>query len=426
MPLIKPPTPSSTPQASSSTTKQVPPFAACPRPNFVEGKEDWLQITSPKHFTNFDICPDCYNTSFKPTAYAQFISPAPPRPQVVSTRCDFSDLWIRIAWAWLFSQGAPDLSLLGQVAEIQDSEGACPNLAQISSGESSRDGDNEKPSTTRTWYCLLNPQTGSLIEDLTVCSDCISHIYTICPCLRGIFAAAAGGQPCLATCDLMISGEARTLMYMDQIIDVAETTISTGTRDVEPLTSFVRKWAAIPTCGKFKRVQGQKCYSIPTQVPEWTICEECYITHVEPLSTSTSSPSSASSPSPILPQISASPYPPPSGFTCQLYSARLQQYFADALSTSDLGGLRTKILARDRKLQETKQELERLKLALAQQRMQMKAHQDMALIAQQSAFSSSLAWQMGGGYKPVSWFQVMVNGDVGIWWSGWMKWADVT
>jgi septal ring factor EnvC (AmiA/AmiB activator) len=81
----------------------------------------------------------------------------------------------------------------------------------------------------------------------------------------------------------------------------------------------------------------------------------------------------------------------------------LQQYFQDAVSTNDLATLRQKIVARDRKLQETKQELERLKIQLAQQNMQIRSHQQMALINQQSALSSSLAWQVSSGWiKPVS------------------------
>ncbi|KAF2662514.1 hypothetical protein K491DRAFT_585259 [Lophiostoma macrostomum CBS 122681] len=390
MPLIKPPTPLSKPSTPQAASKQVPPFIQCPRPTWVADKSDWLQITSPTHFTNFDICPDCYNASLKPAAYARLISPAPPRPEGVSTRCDFSDLWIRVAWAWLYSQGAPDLTLLGQVADVQDPEGTCPNLAQKESGHEG----SEKPSATRTWYCLTDPKTDGLIEDMTVCSDCVSHIYTVAPCLRDIFAAAGCSRQVLATCDLMVPNEARTLKYLDQFINVAEKTMETGTRDVTPLTDFVKKWATVPPCRMFERVQGEKCYTLATQAPEWTICEECYITHVHPLH--------ASSPEPrLLSQISASSHPPPAGFACQLYSPRLQQYFQDAVSTNDLASLRQKIMARDRKLQETMQELERLKMQLAQQNMQIKSHQQMALINQQSALSSSLAWQVSSGWiKP--------------------------
>lgn len=394
MPLLKTSAPlTSSASASAPAKRQVPPFTNCTRTSFISDKSDWLHITSPQYFTNFDICPDCYEISLKPTNYAHFISPAPPRPEGVSTRCDFSDLWVRIAWSWLYMQNAPDLSLLGQVAEVQDPQGSCPNLDR--ENEDVKNG--EKPSATRTWYCLLDTKTGGMVEDMTVCSDCVSHIYTIMPCLRGIFAPAAGGQQALATCDLMLPASEsamyseRTLTYLDRFIEVAEKTLETGQRDVTSLTDFVKKWASVPVCKPFKRVTGERCYSFSTQVPEWTVCEECYLTHVHPLYSNSPQPM-------ILSQISQSPSPPPSGFQCQLYSPRLQQYFQDAVSTNDLQGLRQKVLARNHKLEEVKRELEKLKMAYAQQKTQANYHWQMMQMQQQSAMVTSLAWQVGGSW----------------------------
>jgi hypothetical protein len=289
---------------------------------------------------NFDICPDCFNTSIKPTPYARYVTPAPPKPDEVSTQCDFSSLWIRIAWAWLYTQNAPDLSLLGQVAEIQPTEGQCPNLAQ----EPAQQDKGEKAPATRTWYCLIDPKTNSLVEDMTICSDCVSHIHTMLPALQGIFAPAVNGEKVLATCDLMLPKHERTTKYIDQFLDTAEKAQEKGYRDVSGLVEYIKRWAPVPVCKKWEKVSGEKAYGL-NGVPEWTICEECFMEHVRPLYDQIPQPH-------ILRHITH-PQIPPAGFSCQMYSARLRGYFADAVASGadDLSVLRQRVQARANKLQ---------------------------------------------------------------------------
>ncbi|KAF2006750.1 hypothetical protein P154DRAFT_455656 [Amniculicola lignicola CBS 123094] len=390
MPLIKQAPPSASSTTTTSTGKPaVPPFADCTRTTFEPGKTDWFQITG---IPDIDICPDCYNTSIKPTPYSRFISTASPKPEDVSTRCDFGDTWIRIAWAWTYTQSFPDLSLLGQVAQIAPAEGKCPNL-DTENEEVKKGG---KPPASRVWYCLNDPKTGELVEDMTMCSHCITHICTILPSLNGIFLPAAGGQQALATCDLMVPKQSRTFKYIDQILEVAEKALDSGReRDVTPLVAYIRKWAPIPVCPKWERVSGQKCYNMASVAPEWTICEECYITHIGPIT----NPATAPFPRPlILMQISATPSVPSSGFTCQLYSARLQQYFKDACTTNNVADLKRKVGERDRKLVEVKRELERMRAQYDQFRMQAEYHYQMMVINQSSALAHSIGW-VGSGWS---------------------------
>lgn len=260
MPLIRaPPQQSASSPSVAQHAKQLPTLGECPRPNFVAGHSDWLQIVWPKPFPDFDICPDCYNTSFRNTRYGPCISTAAPKPENVSTRCDFSDLWNRVAYAWLYTQITPDLTLMGSVSEIQhDEDGACPNL-NLDDPEVKKGG---KPAMTRKWYCLHDPKLDMLIEDVTVCSDCVAHVNLICPGLNGIFRPVENGQKLLATCDLMMlgDGQARCVDYLDQIINVAENALQTGVRDVTPLVDYIKKWANIPFCKKGGVVAGETQY----------------------------------------------------------------------------------------------------------------------------------------------------------------------
>lgn len=118
MPLQRPAA-SNTPGSAPAATPEIPPFADCPRSQYATGHQDWYMISGPQQFPNFDICPTCFNTSIKPTTYARFFSQSPPKPETMAIQCDFSNLWVRIAWAWLFSQSAPDASLLGVITAIQ-------------------------------------------------------------------------------------------------------------------------------------------------------------------------------------------------------------------------------------------------------------------------------------------------------------------
>ncbi len=393
MPLVRPPP--ANPTTSTSTAqppKRFPTIVECPRPNYVPNLNDWLQITFPRPFANFDLCPDCYNNSFKNTRYAQHISAFPPKPAEVSTACDFSNLWCRIAYAWLYMQDAPDLLTMASLSEMTpDADGVCPNLnledADVKKGE--------KPTVTRSWYCLFDPKTNSLVDDMTVCSDCIAHINHICPNLRGIFYPVENGQKLQATCDLMMLGTAstRSVEYLDQMIDLAEKTVQTGTRDVSPLVTFIKKWAPVPICKRGQNAVGDKHnYTLPSTVPEFTACEECYLNHIQPLRDS--SPQLA-----ILSQIQCS-VPGPYGFTCDLYSPRLIQYFEDAVKTNDLQSLRQKLQARNTKLQDTKLRLEQMGQESQQLNMQAQMHQNMMQMQQISTMNQNLAWTATGYIAP--------------------------
>jgi hypothetical protein len=392
MPLVRPPTQQSA--ASSYGTGAQPQQATikpCPRPNPTQGLNDWLVVTSPKPIPNLDICPGCYNTSFRNTRYDSCISPALKRSANYTVQCDFSQLWIRFAYAVLYVQGQPNLNLLGEMAAIQrDADDICPNF-NLEDPEVKKGG---KPSMKRTWYCLRDPKTGGMVEELTACSDCVIHINTIFPSLNHIFVPVADGQKLLATCDLMTlgDGQQRYLAYVDNIAEVAQHTLETRERDLTPLIEYARKWAPIPVCGQGKVVTGQKEYSLPTTVPEFTACEECYTKHIAPLYTTNPQ-------SPILSQIKAREAHP-QGFMCDLFSPRLQSYWTDAVNTNDIQTFRQKLQARNAKMQEVDQQLGRMKQQYQQLTLQKNMHMNQMKIAQMQATSRNTQWMASGWIAP--------------------------
>jgi hypothetical protein len=392
MPLVRPPQQSSASSSGTGAQPQQATLKPCPRPNATQGLKDWLVVTSPKPIPNFDICPGCYNNSFRNTRYDYCISQAPKRPANYSVQCDFSQLWIRFAYSVLYVQGQPDLNLLGEVAAIQrDADSICPNF-NMEDPEVKR---GNKPSMRRTWYCLRDPKTGNLVEEMTACSDCVLHVNTIFPSLNRIFAPVADGQRLLATCDLMTLGDGyeRCLEFIDRMAGIAQHTLETRERDITPLIEFVRKWASVPVCQQGKLVTGQNCYTLSTMGrTEFTVCEECYLKHIEPLH--------ASNPqSPTLSQIKAE-LPKANGFMCDLFSPRLQSYWSDAVRTNDIQTFRQKLQARNNKMQVVDQQLGRMKQQYQHLTMQKNMHMNQMRIAHMQEKIRNTQWMTSGWTAP--------------------------
>lgn len=295
----------------------------------------------------------------------------------MATKCDLSDRWNRAATFWLYSQNKPDLGLLGRVATLPpDEDGACPNLH----GEDPLTQKGGKPAVTRTWYCIYDPATMSLVEDLTVCSACVARIDTLFPNLKGTFRPVSGGAKVQATCDFLTAQNEndgrRGEYYLDRFMDAEKQVLKTGTRDVRPIINYIRKWASIPVCVKSDHVpQGATSYTFPTSIPNYAACEECYTQHILPLLESTSPPT-------ILKEMCATVSP--TGFVCDLYSPRLQQWFKEACASYNLNAYKQKLTEREAKMQEFNLKLEQLKLQYQQfdrqaqmYRMQMQTAQNM-------------------------------------------------
>ncbi|KAJ4988880.1 hypothetical protein SVAN01_05687 [Stagonosporopsis vannaccii] len=390
MPLVKPSLPPRSSPAVDKQTQQVPKFAPCPRSTFTTEQTKWFQITTPHTFSDLDICQSCYETTFRNTPYVRCFSEAPPKPKNIATKCDFSDRWNRVATSWLFSQNTPDLTLLGHVAEMQpDDDGPCPNL----NTQDPVAQNGGKPATKRTWFCLLDPETGSLIEDLTVCSSCVNRLNLIFPCLNNIFRLVSDGAKVEATCDLLTAQNEndarRGEQYMTKIIEAALQSLKTGTKNTHILAEYIKKWAPIPVCVRSQHVpQGGTSYTFATSIPSYAACEECYTVHIHPLLTSPSPP-------PILREIM--PTVSPTGFTCDLYSPRLQGWFRDACATHDLGAYKQRLTERDLKTQEYRRRLEQMRLQVQQHerqaemaQMQMVSAQSMEAASEQLSISSNI------------------------------------
>ncbi|KAF1926168.1 uncharacterized protein M421DRAFT_218193 [Didymella exigua CBS 183.55] len=391
MPLVKPELP---PRPSSTAAEQKgrsPVFAPCPRSAFATGDSDWYNIATPRSFQGVDICPSCYDATFRDTPYAGCLTKAPPMHKDTVKRCDLSDRWNRAATFWLFLQGAPDLNLLGTVAALPpDEDGHCPNVNM----QYPEPQQEDRPTATRTWYCLLDPTTGSLIEDLTVCSACVARANAIFPSMRGIFRSVADGHKVQATCDLLTVNKDgnRGGKYFDKMVEVAQQSLQTGTLDTRPLTDYIKKWAPVPVCMQADpALPGTKSWTFPTSIPHYAICEECYTYHIVPLLESSHPPT-------ILKELRPAVWP--SGFVCDLYSPRLIQWFKDACASGDLATYKQRIMAREAQAQEYKLKLDQLRIQHRQHEQQARLFSMQQHMARSQETVRAMQWNSSAYYAP--------------------------
>ncbi|KAF2034182.1 hypothetical protein EK21DRAFT_97654 [Setomelanomma holmii] len=387
MPLIRPLQPAAT-TPSTPQTEEFPTLPPCPRPNHVGGHNDWLQITSPKAFPDCDVCPDCYNAAFRNTRYAAcFSTDLPtskssrlPKPENVIVQCDFSEIWTRITYKWLFAQKAPNLNLMASLADVpRDEDGACLNL-NLEDAEVKKGG---KATATRRWYCLRDPTTNSLMEELTVCSDCVAHVNRIFPPLTGLF-------------ELLITlghGFDRCMDYIDRIIETTQKTFATGIRNITPLAEYIRAWAVVSVCKKGASVIGEYNYLLPSTIPGFTACEECYMKHIKPWLGKEPRPA-------VLSGLDRAVPPPGQFFMCDLFSPRSQQYFREACATDDLQTYRHRLAQRNDKMREIDMQLVRMKQQSQQLERQSESQMSMMRVEQMRASSRSTSYIGTGWIAP--------------------------
>lgn len=193
----------------------------------------------------------------------------------------------------------------------------------------------------RQWYFLIDPKTRAPVHNFYVCSACVKSVETILPAIRGIFmrdpARPVGPSK---ICDFRFDSK-RFIKYFD----ILETTADRADEadappDPRALVSLARRMAKIPECQRDKDLIDRP-WNVITQLPEFTVCEECFDEIVWPeLEEEKSIPMMFNKSLQRLPKAS-----------CQLYSPKMRGIFRTAVDVDDYKLLASK--ARERKVVET-------------------------------------------------------------------------
>ena len=303
----------------------IAPLPSCPRTTFKQGLNDWLTLPQ---CPSFDICPSCFNSTIAPTEFRNFFVPAPRRGPETEVVCDFgSSPWYRIAWLLTRKERRRDLNLFYGLAHIAANAPPCL-------------GKNE---AIRQWHSLIDPKSRHPIHNFHVCYSCVKSVETLLPAVRGIFVRIDPKRPMgdPRVCNLRFDSK-RFIQYFDALETTADKAEEEQTHpDTRALASLAKRMSMFPECEHDKELLDQP-WNIITQLPEFTVCEECFDEVVWPeLDDKKAIPMMFKSKPQILPRAS-----------CQLYSPKMRGIFRTAVDGDDYKFLAQK--ARERKAVETK------------------------------------------------------------------------
>lgn len=341
--LVKPsgegsPSQRTTPSARSPSLRLLP----CPRSVPVAGYQDWHSLSGLAHL---NLCPLC-TKQITSSRFRDRLVPALPRSRSQKTHCAFSEPWTRLAWIQTLQKGLDSLTMLDQITRPSPASTPCPG----------RVVDDQY------WYRVVDPSTGMYLPNFSICSTCARNLKTLMPPLRDTFKRSASKQ--LRVCDL-VPENPRFIHYIDLLdlaanradaaLTQAQVSASTAPPDITEFLTYARRKLPLRPCRRDRPILSTWHYM--PELPELTVCEDCYDDVILPLarphptsiSTSTSKHKHKhkQKPNPIAaafhPTLRLLPGPDRAArcreASCQLYSAHMRAKFRKAVACGDLAYL---------------------------------------------------------------------------------------
>ncbi|EXJ56316.1 uncharacterized protein A1O5_12583 [Cladophialophora psammophila CBS 110553] len=231
--------------------------------------------------------------------------------------------WLRIAWLQSIRQDRKDLTLVWQIAN------GPPAGTKPCAGTKI---------DLRRWYHLTDPRTKKPVDNFDICSACVRNIDLIFPTLQFcVFDRPQEKKEQEKICNLNTNSRhfLPMLNELERLADRSKETIRH--RDFQEFVDFVRRISRTRHCAKDTLLATQSWHYI-SDLPELTICEECYEEVVWPVRDR-----------PIARDVSKTLKLVPTlrknsllrGTSCQLYSDRMRRIFHDAVSRNDFESLKS-------------------------------------------------------------------------------------
>jgi hypothetical protein len=304
------------PPAVNAPAKSLP---LCPRSKPVAGYQDWYTI---KEMPELDICPTCMG-SLGSSRFRDYFIPSIGKPRNQEIQCALSKPWIRNAWIQITKQHRRNLDLLYQLIHLPPTTKPCPG----------------KKGEVRLWYRLIDPETGNPVPNFEACSACVRGVEYMFPQLQGVFKRSTNLAE--RTCDLTCESK-RFAGYMVQL-DMAATRCDVERLrepNIQALCDHARRTARVRECTRDDKIRSQPWHFIP-QLPEFTICEECFQDVVWPV---IKQPIAASVNRTL--QMLPGEAQHTDGVSCQLYSDGMRKTFLEAVKYNDFELLRSVAIRR--------------------------------------------------------------------------------
>ena len=305
-------------------------LVTCPRgPGFVTGFHDWWTLPQ---VPELDICPTCKDSLEDNGVASQFVR-CKERPPGYKTRCDMTVPWVRMAWLMVL-QGRANSSLIRELMSSIGHEEPCP----------------ERENGVRRWHRIYDPESGKNVSKFDICPCCVRAIETIFPNLRGAFQLAhpsgINHPPKPRMCDLTCS-QPRFARYVDLLEEISDS--AAHWRREPNMIRFIqlaKTFSDVRPCRRDDQFRSVPWHYMP-HLPDFTICEECYVDVVWPAALGGCGLAKQVSSS-----LQMSPHRTDAKMSCQLYSVRMRRVFEEACKREDFAGLRNQVMARVNKERE--------------------------------------------------------------------------
>ena len=319
VPVSRHSSPSQRNTRSSSPRNVGPRLLPCPRSVPVSGYRDWYTISGLSHL---NICPSC-RKQMSTSKFKDSLVPALPKSRGQEIRCSFSEPWARLAWLQTIKKGLDDLTLLYQVTQPFPASNPCPGRSVSS----------------QYWYRVVDTNTGMCLPRFSACSTCARNIKTLMPSLRDTFKRSTTKQE--QVCD-MTTDSPRFIQYID-LLDAAENRAEfseddeeSANPDISEFLAYARRKQLLRDCRRDR--QSLSTWHYMPELPEMTVCEDCYDDVVWPL---------ARANKPIACSFNSSLRLLPGKdrasrcreASCQLYSPRIRAKFRQAVMKNDMAYL---------------------------------------------------------------------------------------
>lgn len=306
-------TPSTVPPRSS-----VPPL--CPRSSPIAGLSDWYTI---REMPFLDFCPSCMSF-LGGTRFRDHFIPSLPKDSRRPVLCAMSRPWIRLAWMQSVKQERKDLSLVWDLSSPPP--------------EGTRPCPGSEPEHRR-WYHLTDPRTKRPVEGFNICSACVMKVDLTFPQLRShLFDRPRDKLNEEKVCNLS-STSRHFWSILAELERLAERRHreQLRQRDIQDFVEYIRRMSRHRECAKDAMLATASWHFIP-DLPEFTICEECFEEVVWPLRDWPIA-REVSKTLKIVPNLRRSQLLP--GISCQLYSDRMRRVFREAVTKNDFESLKT-------------------------------------------------------------------------------------
>ena len=313
------------------------PLPSCSRQSYSSEYDEWFTLDG---CPSFDICSGCLETVFNNTIYRSSFKPSPSRLLVgrgLQVRCDFGDAWVRLGWLLIVQRESTSLDLIKALVNTSppsDSDEACPGAVEA----------------VRDWYSIRD-RDGHFLRGFAVCSADVRKLQTLFPGFRELwqplpmrnsysYANDFGGL--MRTCSLRPALNNRFPQYIDTLVRIHEPAYQAGRMpDVSDFVSLVRRKTLMHECTRDDMVREQPWHFIPSLLPAFTVCEDCYDAVVMPAIEKDADVAMRFNREAQIVHNEGR-----LGSSCQLYSSRMRNIFQRAVQDNDLKYLARKAIAR--------------------------------------------------------------------------------